>query len=61
MEGEGFDSPGPHELPLLGPPVAVLLSQLHQAGHPPDQPLGVEGWGHQLTHVQVIIKCQDCY
>ena len=60
MESESFDCPSPHELSLLSPSVAVLLSQLHQAGHPPDQPLGVEGRRHQLSHVEVIIKGQDC-
>lgn len=61
MKGECFDGPSTHEFPLLSPSAAVLLSQLHQAGYPPDEALGVEGRGHQLAHVEVIIKGQDCY
>ena len=61
MEGESFDGLGSHDIPFLRPFAAVLFCQLHKAWNAPSQVFGVEGRGHQLAHVQVVIKGEDSH
>ena len=60
MEGESLDCFSTHHMSLLCPFTAMLLSQLHKPGYTPGQVFGVEGWAHQLAHVQVVIEGQHC-
>ena len=61
MEGECLDGLCAHDIPFLSPFAAVLFCQLNKAGDTPSQVLGVEGRAHQLAHVEMVIKCENCH